>query len=527
MYRDPLRRIRYSRDIKRCLGIICLLSVGITASIFSSRAVAQESSPSNGQSPSGASRNHAEPPYRLLPPLYISKDQIRPSDIGGLATVAGRPVVHGWVIAETTDLDKPYRQLVFTDSSGRYIFRNLLPATYSLSVSGYDLGESPRVKAKRGQTVELRASAVPRPDAGEWDAKWAALIASPIEIITLQRDELPNAAFVKTPADGRYVFSWLPAPSSPDEPIASKFSMSRSIKFIDSVNLAWIRKEGCVTCHTTYQYLVGRPLLGDGDTKEAIEVRKSVERQIVNSYGGSLFNTIPLALNDAAAGNGLSPIVRSALDNLMSKQGAEGGWHGAMTFTPPFEDGDYYPNVMAAVAIGNAPDHYASTEKGGAALAKLVHYLKRAPAQNLHSRALLLWASMSTPALMDEAGKTATVNDLLSKQRADGGWSLTSLGNWSRHDGTRDDPTSSPSDGYGTGLVTYVLLKAGVPAQTPALLRAVEWLKTHQRVSGRWFTPSLNYDDGVNIMTNSGTIYAMMALRASGVGGGDGNDSTR
>lgn len=525
MHRDPLKRIRYFPNIKHCLGVARLFSVGITAFVFSVGAVAQESSPSNHQSPANARGIHAGHPYRLLPPLYLSKDQIRSSDIGGLATVADRPVVHGWVIAETTDLDNPFRQLVFTDSRGKYVFRDLPPATYYLSISGYDLSESPRVKAQRGQNVRLRAIASPRQDASEWDAKWATLISSPIELVSSQRDELPSATFIKSPADGRYVFSWLPAPSSPDEPIASKFTMSLSIKFIDSVNVAWIRKEGCVTCHTTYQYLVGRPLLGEGDSKDAMEVRKSVESQILNSNGGSLFNTIPLVLNDAAAGNGLNPIVRSALDNLMNKQRVEGGWHGAMTFTPPFEDGDYYPNVMAALAIGNAPDHYATTEKGAAGMAKLVQYLKSAPPQNLHNRALLLWASMSTPALMDELDRSATVNDLLSKQRADGGWSLASLGNWSRHDGTRDDPTKSPSDGYGTGLVTYVLLKAGIPAQSPALRRAVDWLKTHQRVSGRWFTPSLNYDDGINIMTNSGTIYAMMALRASGIGSDA--DSTR
>jgi squalene-hopene/tetraprenyl-beta-curcumene cyclase len=266
--------------------------------------------------------------------------------------------------------------------------------------------------------------------------------------------------------------------------------------------------------------------LGDGGSSDAAEVRKTVEFQLRNSRG-SLFTTIPLALNDAAAGSGLQPFVRSRLDDLMNKQGVDGGWHGANTFTPPFEAGDYYPNVMAAVAIGNAPDQYATTEKGAAGMAKLVQYLKRVAPENLHDRALLLWASMSTPALMDEGRKNATLNELLSKQRADGGWSFASLGNWSRHDGTRNDPGNSPSDGYGTGLITYVLLKAGVPAQSSALMRAVDWLRTHQRISGRWFTPSLNYDDGINIMTNSGTIYAMMALHAAGVGGGAESDSTQ
>ena len=43
--------------------------------------------------------------------------------------------------------------------------------------------------------------------------------------------------------------------------------------------------------------------------------------------------------------------------------------------------------------------------------------------------------------------------------------------------------------------------------------RGLGWLRTNQRVSGRWFTHSLNWDSGHSI-SNAGTAYAVMALRA-------------
>jgi hypothetical protein len=41
----------------------------------------------------------------------------------------------------------------------------------------------------------------------------------------------------------------------------------------------------------------------------------------------------------------------------------------------------------------------------------------------------------------------------------------------------------------------------------------VEWLKTHQRESGRWFTRSLNQDN-MHDITHAGRAMAVMALAA-------------
>jgi squalene-hopene/tetraprenyl-beta-curcumene cyclase len=103
-----------------------------------------------------------------------------------------------------------------------------------------------------------------------------------------------------------------------------------------------------------------------------------------------------------------------------------------------------------------------------------------------------------------------------AKQHADGGWCLPALGTYRRHDEARtpNDPNAE-SDGYGTGFVTYVLLQVGVPADDPAIVSAVKWLKANQRASGRWFTRSLNTDNA-HYIANAGTAFCVLALNGAG-----------
>ena len=107
------------------------------------------------------------------------------------------------------------------------------------------------------------------------------------------------------------------------------------------------------------------------------------------------------------------------------------------------------------------------------------------------------------------------IGRLLALQRDDGGWNLPSLGDWKRLDGTPNDK-GAPSDGYATGLVVYVLRQSGMDVEKEALRRGVDWLKSNQRASGRWYTRSLNADRA-HYTTNAGTAFAVMALKACGV----------
>ncbi|MBI3697318.1 MAG: hypothetical protein HY238_21085 [Acidobacteria bacterium] len=103
-------------------------------------------------------------------------------------------------------------------------------------------------------------------------------------------------------------------------------------------------------------------------------------------------------------------------------------------------------------------------------------------------------------------------------QNADGGWSLRSLGKWK----TRPAVTlGSESDAYATGLVAFTPQQAGTRRTTPALAKALVWLRNNQDPqSGSWSSQSMNKIRDPNshagkFMRDAATGYAVLALLAN------------
>lgn len=86
---------------------------------------------------------------------------IDPDDIGGIVTSSRGPEAGVWVIAETNDLQPRFIRIVVTDVQGRYVVPDLPKATYDVFVRGYGLVDSPRVRAKPGQQLSLKAIVAP------------------------------------------------------------------------------------------------------------------------------------------------------------------------------------------------------------------------------------------------------------------------------------------------------------------------------------------------------------------------------
>src|SRR5437016_10272568 len=82
-------------------------------------------------------------------------------DIGGVVASAKGPEAGVWVIAETTDLPTKFAKMVVTDNQGRYVLPDLPKASYQILVRGYGLVDSPRVLAKPGQHLDLKAAVAP------------------------------------------------------------------------------------------------------------------------------------------------------------------------------------------------------------------------------------------------------------------------------------------------------------------------------------------------------------------------------
>jgi squalene-hopene/tetraprenyl-beta-curcumene cyclase len=330
-------------------------------------------------------------------------------------------------------------------------------------------------------------------------------------------------------------------PNRTDEPFAPTASLDKARSFLDDAALAWTRSRKCGTCHTNIAYLVGRSAAGP-ETPSSREVRRFFEERVTrwdtmgeakgpyedmaNNKGWGAIDWWPtevvatavgLAMNDALGTGKLQPITRQALDRVWTVQREDGAWDWLKADTQPLEADDYYGAAFAALGVSHAPDGYADTPAAVAGLSKLRSYLAHQSSQPLHHRAVLLWAASKRPELMTAVDREQTKKELIALQRPDGGWSLPSLGRWHRKDGTPNDQ-DAPSDGYATGLAVLVLHSSGLTPADSVLARAISWLKTNQRVSGRWFTRSINRDS-YHFISHVGTVYAAMALSATDPGG--------
>jgi squalene-hopene/tetraprenyl-beta-curcumene cyclase len=325
-----------------------------------------------------------------------------------------------------------------------------------------------------------------------------------------------------------------PVPAArPDEPVAKMFSLAKGVDFLDSATLSWMRSKQCFSCHTGYPYLLARTNVGDPKAAGLLEARKFLEERVAawdrggkgKGYlkGSGIIEVsegvtevvaiaATLALHDGQTTGKLQPATRTALARMWELQQADGSWNWNKEDLAPLEHDDYFGAVYAALGVGHAPERYAQSETAREGVTRLVRYLEKTPAPDLHHKTYLLWASLALDGLMDKAERQRTLKALLALQRDDGGWSLPSLGAWKRQNGKPQD-TDPPSDGYATGLVVYVLRQAGVAATEKPLQRGVAWLKANQRESGRWFTRSLNRD-GRHYISNAGTAFAILALKA-------------
>jgi hypothetical protein len=149
----------------------------------------------------------------------------------------------------------------------------------------------------------------------------------------------------------------------------------------------------------------------------------------------------------------------------------------------------------------------------------LREYLNRECAVQIPiNRVLLLWAAAKLPGLLEPDRLKAIIGELLEKQQADGGWSVSSLsGDWKRADGTSQETTS---DGYATGLITFVLQQVGISPENAKLQRGLAWLIANQdKTEGSWPAYSLNKSKENHIspetalfMNDAATSYAVLSL---------------
>jgi squalene-hopene/tetraprenyl-beta-curcumene cyclase len=115
---------------------------------------------------------------------------------------------------------------------------------------------------------------------------------------------------------------------------------------------------------------------------------------------------------------------------------------------------------------------------------------------------------------------------LWKHQQDDGGWSTRSFSeasNWGPNIRpetvamlqAEPDAAHPASDVYMTAFAIILLRENNVPADDPRIQRGIAWLKSGQRVSGRWWMKSL-YKDTLHFSTYMATAHALRALALCG-----------
>jgi squalene-hopene/tetraprenyl-beta-curcumene cyclase len=353
--------------------------------------------------------------------------------------------------------------------------------------------------------------------------------------------------------------------SHPHAQLVTAWNQKAATTYLDQREGWWMEWSGaardhgtfCVSCHTSVAYALSRPTLRTafGEKGPSVNERKLLENvrkrvqlwkevepfyrdqgyKAAESRGTeSVLNALILASYDGQGGR-LSDDTRAAFDNMWALQLTDGTKKGAWSWLrfdlEPWEanDSQFYGAALAAVAAGTAPENYLSTPAIQSNVTLLREYLDREyPTQSTINRVMLLWASTKLPGLLQPQQQQAIVNEVLTRQQADGGWELSSLAypqtgwglsrlfrTWLREDGSSQEQRS---DGYATGLIVLVLPQAGLDRNSAPVRRGVEWLMSNQnKTTGSWPSYSLNKrrnpsSDTGRFMTDAATAYAVLAL---------------
>jgi squalene-hopene/tetraprenyl-beta-curcumene cyclase len=324
-------------------------------------------------------------------------------------------------------------------------------------------------------------------------------------------------------------------------------------------------KTSCVSCHSSLPYALARPALRRAlhaaaptaqEARLADETARRVEsynthellyeindvKKVESRGTEAVLNLVVLVSADAGAGRREpGSATRKALTRLWETQRADGAWDWLNFKLEPYEtvDAVYHGATLAALGVGMVPGAATSASAG-----KLRAYLRdHYAAQSLYNRTFALLGSAAFTGLLTPAQRDALVAEYQQRQQADGGWSLEAMGPWRwsaaeppfKPYGTLDAALLAQSDGFGTGLIVYALLRNGFAADHPVVSAGLRWLKTHQheirvaiapQVADRtwtaWRAYSLNYDREHGgpkgepwrrlFMSDAATAFSVLAL---------------
>ena len=287
----------------------------------------------------------------------------------------------------------------------------------------------------------------------------------------------------------------------------------------------------CVSCHTGMTYLLARPALRrvlkeSQPTMYEVGLLDRLRTKVGEKPAGALqgvetiFSAMFLSREDAM--KTMSAHTQKAFAQLWALQSGEGaptgGWRWYAANLDPWENTESgrYGASLAAMALMQTAAEYRNMPGVREQAASLNAYLMDSVAsRRLHDRLALLLAR----SFIADPVRQSITSDAFATQQADGGWTIESLGPWMAH---ADAPPASGSNAYATAFTAFALLRGGVAASEPRLVKALTWLQSHQDPkTGAWPAMSMNkrYPEGSmesRFMQDAATAFASLALIEAG-----------
>jgi Planctomycete cytochrome C/Ankyrin repeats (3 copies)/Prenyltransferase and squalene oxidase repeat len=275
-----------------------------------------------------------------------------------------------------------------------------------------------------------------------------------------------------------------PVDATTSTPGAIRAAVERSLPLLQRVDIPFIQKTGCVSCHHNSVvsmavtaarrngFRVDENIVSEQKRIIAAYLESWRERTLQNMFIAGQADTISyLMFGLGEAGQPPDPATDAQAIWIKRRQLPDGHWP-VNTIRPPIESNDIEVTVLSLRTLQlYAPknDRAAYAEAVGRAR----NWLAAAKAETTEERAFrvlgLSWAKAEAAVVADAA------KELLALQRSDGGWAQLS---------------SMESDAYATGEALVALEKGGIGGAHPAIKRGVDFLLRTQLQDGSWFVKS-------------------------------------
>ncbi|MCA1817267.1 MAG: hypothetical protein LC746_12805 [Acidobacteria bacterium] len=302
-----------------------------------------------------------------------------------------------------------------------------------------------------------------------------------------------------------------------DDAAAVKAAVNKSLPLLQSSSSAFLKNASCVSCHSqslgalTFALARERGFRVDERVvREATEATlsrwaKSRERALQGQEMDAQIEGGYALWALAANGYRESKTTDGLVIHLAGKQAPDGRWR-ATSYRPPLEYSDFTATALTLRGLKQfAPAGRAEEINNRVKLAQtwLLNATPKTNEERVYRLLGLRWSAA------DEQVVTRAADELLSRQRADGGWSqLDTLG----------------SDAYATGQALFSLHEAaGLSTSSPVYRRGIGFLLRTQLGDGSWLVKSRSFpviphvDSGFphdknQFISAAGSSWATMAL---------------